>query len=50
MEGHATIKVDFHFHPNFTYTSAYLSKRRAKQIWRKFSEHGLDAVVVCALY
>lgn len=40
------LRIDFHFHPNFTYTNLYFSKRRAGLIWDKFIEHELDAVVV----
>src|SRR5210317_1642738 len=39
------IKVDYHFHPNFTYSSGFLTKKRAIKLWDKFQLESLDFVV-----
>ncbi|MBI95930.1 hypothetical protein CL656_02175 [bacterium] len=39
------IKVDYHFHPNFTYISSFLTKKRALKLWDKFTLEALDFVV-----
>lgn len=39
------IKVDYHFHPNFTYFSSFLTKKRALKLWDKFTIESLDFVV-----
>jgi hypothetical protein len=38
--------VDYHFHPNFNFSSRRSAARRAAKIWRAFYAHRLDVVVV----
>ena len=40
------LKIDTHFHPNFSLFSRRLIRQRAKKIWKKFEEIGLDFVIV----
>ena len=44
------IKVDYHFHPNLPFflpiLGNYLSKNKAKNIWKSFEKHGLDMVMI----
>lgn len=38
--------VDYHFHPNFNFSSNRSIYKRATKIWRAFNAHRLDVVVV----
>jgi hypothetical protein len=44
------IKVDYHFHPNFPlfipFFGEYLANKKAKAIWKAFTEKSLDAVLI----
>lgn len=44
------IRVDYHFHPNFSllipFVGEFLSKRIAKKIWEAFKKNNLDVVLV----
>lgn len=42
------IRVDSHFHPNFSFLlPERFRRRRAARIWRAFARHKLDVVFVC---
>lgn len=44
------VRVDYHFHPNFPLGlplfGRFLSRRKARRIWRAFSQHGLHLIFV----
>src|SRR3989339_234840 len=44
------LRVDYHFHPNFPLgvplLGHFLSRRKARRIWRAFSRHGLHLIFV----
>lgn len=40
------MRIDCHFHPNFSFFSKFLIKSKAKKIFKQFTKHKLDAVIV----
>lgn len=40
------VRVDYHFHPNFTFSLPWHSKRKAKKIWKEFGKNNLNAVLI----
>ncbi len=40
------MRIDCHFHPNFSLFSKYLTKSKANKIFKQFAKHKLDAVIV----
>ena len=40
------MRIDCHFHPNFNFFSKFLVKSKAKKIFKQFTKHKIDAVIV----
>lgn len=38
------IKIDYHFHPNFSFYLPFFNAARARKYWKKFEEHGISLV------